>query len=1328
MVVEARRSLPVGLGGLGRIGRWWVALVVSLCVLFGVTFAGPGVAGAATRFGERGTGAGQFEGPVGVAVDGASHDVYIADQYNHRIDTFEGSGSFLLAWGWEVNLSSPVPELQTCTVATECRRGAEGEGAGEFSGEGPQGVAVDDNESLGDLSAGDVYVEDWGNYRVEKFGSEGVFLGMFGGDVNENGTNVCLAGERCKSGIPGSGDGQFEWPYEAHGIVAGGPGGAVYVGDKARVEVFEASGAWKEDISLAGLSKEGKITSLAVDAAGDVFVKDEGVPGVREFAPGGTEVPVVFDAGSESVEGLALDPSGDLFVADSANGFHLLKYSPTGRELDSLGAGTVGSTRGIAFADTPAGEQLYVANDSASEIVTVAIPSPGPVVEDESATPGLHGAATLGAALNAEGAETTYHFEYVTDADFKASGFTGASSTAASTIGPGFEAQHVEASLPAKALTPDETYDWRVVASSECEPGRTCTTTGEAQSFRELPAAQVDGPWAANVASTSATLAARIDPLESSTEYRLEWGTTASYGHVFGGSVGEGEEYVSLAFHVQGLEPGVTYHYRLVTTSEAGTIVGSDRSFTTQLGGEELALLDGRAWELVSPANKNGALIQPINSYHVIEAAAGGGAITYQASNAVGENPVGKSNISQVLSVRGANGWRTEDISIPYSLPPEGVAAQLPEGGSPFRLFSQDLSSAVVEQEEPSTARPLAAGATERTPYLRDDLTCRAQPQSCYTPLVSPADVEPPGEQFGGAKEGEAVLIAGGSSDLNHLVVESPYALTKGASARLGVEDPENLYEWSGGSLQLVNVLPNGESRPGAYLGMQTNSSNQIAANTVSNDGRRIVWSYGRLGEEKGIELFVRDMVEKRTVEVGHSRPEFETMSSDGSRLFFRENEELFELNVDTGAQADLTAAHGPGESNAGVQDTIFGASTEGCDVGIHGECDVYFVATGVLAGANSEGNAPTGGADNLYVLHDSASGWSTVYVATLSNEDEHDWYAHSGEGKGSHSCDCRGSESNEVSSRVSPSGRYVTFMSESSLTGYDNLDAASGQPDEEVYMYDAVAKRLVCVSCNPSGARPSGVLDGAERLLVDPEDAWGPFGEGAGTTGGHWLAGMLPTWWRIFGADSTRTFYQPRSLLDDGRVFFDSPDALVSQATNGLMNVYEYEPEGVGSCGSASVTFNQRAGGCVDLLSAGTSSEESEFYDASESGEDVFFITASRLVPEDLDAAYDVYDAHVCSAAAPCSVTPVVPPPCTSGDSCKAAPSPQPAIFGAPASATFSGAGNLTQPPKSEVAKEVVKHKHKLKRKRRTRHRRPPTRRRSSAHGSAASKEGGRR
>jgi hypothetical protein len=45
------------------------------------------------------------------------------------------------------------------------------------------------------------------------------------------------------------------------------------------------------------------------------------------------------------------------------------------------------------------------------------------------------------------------------------------------------------------------------------------------------------------------------------------------------------------------------------------------------------------------------------------------------------------------------------------------------------------------------------------------------------------------------------------------------------------------------------------------------------------------------------------------------------------------------------------------------------------------------------------------------------------------------------------------------------------------SLTGYDNRDAVSGQPDEEVYLYHAVVVSLVCVSCNPIGCAVFGAV-----------------------------------------------------------------------------------------------------------------------------------------------------------------------------------------------------------------------------------------------------------
>jgi hypothetical protein len=247
--------------------------------------------------------------------------------------------------------------------------------------------------------------------------------------------------------------------------------------------------------------------------------------------------------------------------------------------------------------------------------------------------------------------------------------------------------------------------------------------------------------------------------------------------------------------------------------------------------------------------------------------------------------------------------------------------------------------------------------------------------------------------------------------------------------------------------------------------------------------------------------------------------------------------------------------------------------------------------------------------------------------------------------------------------------------MSDRSLTGYVNRDANSGVPDEEVFLYDAGGERLVCASCDPTGAQPVGLLradDQSNEPLIDKAQIWG----------GRWLAANVPGWTNDALLEAQ---YQSRYLSDSGRLYFNSIDALVPADVNGRENVYEYEPTGVGSCQapeygqSASDVFSSVAGGCVGLLSSGLSSEESVFMDASETGGDVFFMTNSRLALQDYDTSYDVYDAHECTPAAPCAApAALVPPPCTTGDACKQAPTPQPAIFGAPSSETFSGAGNV--------------------------------------------------
>ena len=330
----------------------------------------------------------------------------------------------------------------------------------------------------------------------------------------------------------------------------------------------------------------------------------------------------------------------------------------------------------------------------------------------------------------------------------------------------------------------------------------------------------------------------------------------------------------------------------------------------------------------------------------------------------------------------------------------------------------------------------------------------------------------------------------------------------------------------------------------------------------------------------------------------------------------------------------------------------------------------VYVVAQDVLAG-NENGNheAAQPGKDDLYELHYEAGQWTRTFIAVLSNEDRAEWEVN------------RDSDLAYLTARVSANGQYLAFMSAASITGYDNTDQNSGAADEEVYLYDAQAASLRCVSCDPTGARPIGVFDTLNSgeglgLLVDRRRVWS-----SEQTGEHWLAGNIPGW----TAQSIETaVIQSRYLSNEGRMFFNSSDELVPAAKNRKEDVYEYEPSGLGSCES-------ETGGCVSLISSGTSSNESAFMEATPEGSNAYFITAAQLLPQDTDTAFDIYDARICTALSPC----LKPPspgqlPCGSEEACRAAPPAVQAPASRGGSASGTSTGNL--PPSASTAKSGLK------------------------------------
>ena len=759
-----------------------------------------------------------------------------------------------------------------------------------------------------------------------------------------------------------------------------------------------------------------------------------------------------------------------------------------------------------------------------------------------------------------------------------------------------------------------------------------------------VPAAEAAGPpvpgeeSVVDVASSSATLLAQVNPEGVDTTYRFEYGTTAAYGSSLpmpNGEAGAGTSTIEVQAHPQDLLAGTVYHYRVVAENSGGKGEGKDQTFTTQASVTEPTLPDGRAWEMVSPPQKMGAQVIPLNP-SVTQASEDGDAISYVMSAPFVANPDGNALLTQALSRRGPGGWSSEDIATPHS----GITSVTNNRYGEYEFFSTDLSSALVT---PFGETPLSPEVTEPTPYIRDNTSGE------YTPLLTKADVAA-GAQFGDQNEGEeTVAFVTATPDLKHVVLQA-------SETRPLVEKSppkqRNFYEWSSGRLQLIDT-----ASALIELGSEFNDKGAI-----SDNGSRVFW---RVTNNPESHLYMTDMLDGQVTRLdaaqGVSEPSsnnsvFQFANGEGSMVFFTDVSQLttspggglYVYDVETGKLTLITTTVG-GAEEPNVRGVVLGGGETGDEI--------YFVARGVLTESpNGEEDKAVAGADNLYALRRQVSGssenWTPSFVARLSGDDETEWNLER--------------EVDHRTVEVSANGRYLAFMSDRSLTGYDNRDANSGEPDEEVYLYDANQARLACASCDPSGARPSGWQE--EPLVLSDL--------GAGAWTGRWVAATIPGMTRFMAGFRDFAVHEPAYLSNSGRLFFDSRDALVASDINGVGDVYEYEPERVGSCTAAK--------GCVALISGGFGAKESAFADASSSGDDVFFLTADPLSSQDVGTEYDMYDAHVCSTQAPCAPSVASPPPCETADGCKGALTPQPGVFGAPASALLIGSGNPTALPVS--------------------------------------------
>ena len=265
------------------------------------------------QFGSYGSGNGQFSYPVGIAADPDTGALYVGDPGNGRVEEFtqhgnyvaqfgtkgSGEGQFKESEGIVVNAAGdvyvadtgnsrveewdPVPPTPTYTSQFG-NTGSESEKLKE-----PAMDAVD--------SHGDVWVANWGKGTIEEFSSSGAFMHSYGSY--------------------GTGSGQFRNPI---GIAVNQSTGNVYVGDYGnnRIDELNEKGEFVAGFGYGVGNHEEKFETCTTSCVG-------GNPGsgVGQFS---------------SLEGVAVDPKGDVWAADSGNN-RVEEFSSSNAFMVALGFG-----------------------------------------------------------------------------------------------------------------------------------------------------------------------------------------------------------------------------------------------------------------------------------------------------------------------------------------------------------------------------------------------------------------------------------------------------------------------------------------------------------------------------------------------------------------------------------------------------------------------------------------------------------------------------------------------------------------------------------------------------------------------------------------------------------------------------------------------------------------------------------------------------------------------------------------------------------------------------------------------------------------------------
>jgi hypothetical protein len=635
-----------------------------------------------------------------------------ADPYD---DTYE----FVAAWGADVDATpSGGNDYEICTVASECKFGVRSPGNGTPAGNGtlagPRGIDVDQD-------TGNVYVSD-GEARVSVYSGDGTFLRSLGWDVVESGPDnagtgyeVCVAanGDVCKAGARGSGLGQMK-PQGFDEMVAvsppdGNPAtGKLVVADGGnhRVDTFNLDGSNPASFGTEADFGQFSPGFVAVDSRGIIYVscrKNKGQiarydsenangGGVGFLAPIAVPPLLSLSNGEADTAGMRVDPDTDGAGPDSdvlytaqvtgtpgSGLWAVQQFGPLNApglttppvsedavhgslfQFPAVGGLGLDYGNGRLFVSLSEQSQTLDGNkrsgvyvlDAAGGIPTVSLDSLSDIT---ASTVTVHGSADPNGPP-----PVSYRIEYSTNG-------TNWVKSPETAIGTQDDPQDLDAVLdpPSGGLEPNTFYHVRLVVTKAFTP----SVVSSELTFTTLPdAPAVETVGAPIRTTTGAQLNGRVNPRNSDTTFHFEYGPEGPCDlnpclSTPAEPAGSGNLSELVSAPIAELEPGTTYHYRLVADNGQPGF-GADMTVSTRSSEAPLAhghfpgpVGSDRAWELVSASESGG---NPVD---------GAAVISDDGSRAVwglgGGSPLTDSGgFNELYSERTPEGWQAKYVYPP---------------------------------------------------------------------------------------------------------------------------------------------------------------------------------------------------------------------------------------------------------------------------------------------------------------------------------------------------------------------------------------------------------------------------------------------------------------------------------------------------------------------------------------------------------------------------------------------------------------------------------------------------------------------------------------